>query len=432
MTLQGLKLPLTAYQVHAWACTAEPSEAILTKTYSLGLSLLAAPTKWSKSCREKMEAQVLSHIQTVALQWARLSMTSGASPFSSMLATAWAAQSALWQLDWLPADSKRSMILPRLAESMVQKLLQQDSEQGHSAEIKLLALRVLEQQSKWADMLEILENLPTSVGADSPSTSSDFGVALTSYQIGTEKARIKFELGQFEDAMTAYETVLTASPDDWSCWKGHMDSASKLGKVDSTAKLVEEVLAKVVDDKYPLRGPHLMKVELQARDAKNDRNIDNMTRLAQRIEEYGTVFGPRAACAFSDIVPYIDVLCSDGDATAVVGTLAAFATKLQNDNKCGLEALAIGKKERQTRLRAYTFAVKLSHKLVAECTDHQLECLPSMVELLTEYKGTHSLSTATNDEVVRIMTRSAILSEYHLLTEMNPAAMIVPKRGQTR
>ena len=312
VTLQTLKMPLTAYQLYSWASAANPTrENLLTKTFTLGLSVLASPSKWTYASHVEMSTVVLGHLQAVALQWARLAVSvqqssknnnnSSPSPlnrtndddgiagnFAFMLTTAWAAQTALWQLEWLPKDDKRWLILPRLAESMAMRLVSDhiDKKNGTegadtetvatkpsstntssmAAEIQLLCLRALEIQSKWSDMNELLDvsekkqrELAAITGTrdqrddddDDPeeiitSTMSEFGVAMTQHQILTKRAAVLEEMENYELAQGIYEKLIyTTCPDDWQCWMGFWKCVCRCNSdsaIHMTHQLIENIL----------------------------------------------------------------------------------------------------------------------------------------------------------------------------------------------
>ena len=411
MTLNGLKLPLTAYQLYAWAAASgEANETILRKTFCQGLNVLAAPSRWTKSCQTKIEAHVLTNIQTVALHWAKLyaNQPGGLGTFPPMLATAWAAQAALWQVQWLPKDDKRSLLLPRLAQSMAERLLQQDKVQANAAEIQLLALRALKQDGKGQQILHILEQSESRNVEDnaSPVLVSDFGVALTKQQTLTEKARVLCELEQFDSAREVYEELLATSPDDWSCWKGHLDCCSKLDKVLLTTELVDVVLTKQAGGNYPLRGPHLMKVELAAHTVRCNSNGQTIKALSSSIQNYSQLFSSKAACAFSDVESYFELLLFTTDTDVgkdVVEDLLQFSKTLRSNNGAPPDnENESSNKERQSRLRTYIFATKMNHKILAKQTDLQEEWLPDWTELVKEWKSTLSMSSSNEGEEVSV------------------------------
>ena len=406
--MQSLQLPLTAYQIYAWAATVEPvEENILTKTFCLGLNVLAAPSKWTKESNIKISTHVLAHMQGVALLYARLiaqaqqqSTPAVFSKFPITLATSWAAQSALWQIQWLPDDPKRSMILPRLAESMAQKLMQQNEEGVLPAEIVLLSLRTLEQQSKWTEMLEILET--NEIKDQQPLTStSEFGVALTTYQILREKARVLSQLQEHGKARDVYENLLKSSPDDWSCWKGHLQCCIDSDQVDVTTSFVDQILTDQSGAKYPLRGPHLMKVELAANRLKRQKTEDSLQAMAAAIQSYAEIFAPRASCAFSDLEGYIEQMMETAVANynEITESLLKFARTMRESSKSRKEST--NNKERQAKLRAYIFAVKLNFKLLVTNVALQDYWLPDGKELVTEWQESLALSASNEGEVVR-------------------------------
>eukprot|EP00934_Nitzschia_sp_Nitz4_P008150 Nitzschia sp. Nitz4//scaffold39_size137210//103503//107005//NITZ4_003215-RA/size137210-augustus-gene-0.185-mRNA-1//1//CDS//3329550431//8140//frame0 len=407
VTLQNLKLPLTSYQLFAWAASARRSEEILIKTFCLGLAVLASPSKWSKDSHTAMEANILAHIQSIALTWARLyaQQSSAETPFPMLLATAWASQTALWQLQWLPADDKRSMILPRLAESMAQRLMASNgstNSHSQSAEVRLLVLRTLEQQEKWADMLQVLDELDPALeggltGAPQPmdEAPSDFGVALTGYQVQTEKARVLCMLKKYGEAQKVYEKLLESHPDDWSCWQGHATCCAEQQNGDETLALVDSVLSKVSNQPYPLRGPHLMKVGMAARKVRDDGklNSDLVQSLEQAIETYSDVFGRRAACAFSDLEEYVALL-TEFDSKPTGGPVEKLLRYVDNMEKANIPSEgsdgSIALKERQARLRGYIFSIKMKHKLVGVYGMEQEEAkwFPSWTKMVEEWKET--------------------------------------------
>jgi tetratricopeptide (TPR) repeat protein len=392
--------------MHAWASMGASSEAILTRTFCLGLSALAAPRKWTSESQTKVETHVLAHLQAVALQWARLAISQQpTSTFPTMLATSWASQTALWQLQWLPHNDQRSLILPRLAESMAQRLIKQGDEQSQSAEIRLLSLRTLEHQSKWSEMLEILEQLPTPSSEEQqqpPTMSSEFGVALTTYQILTEKARVLRQLERYDAAQSVYESLLSTSPDDWSCWKGHLECCIADDKIDVLKSLVKKVLTQQADAKYPLRGPQLMIVELAAHMVRSNASDESLRGLATAIQSYSELFASRAASAFSDLQAYLELLLDTKLAASkeVAESLLEFSDSMRKANSSPKEGQDINNKERQSRLRAYILATKINHKLLAVHLDLQDRWLPDWPELVTEWQATLSMSSSNEGEAV--------------------------------
>lgn len=407
VTLQSLKLPLTAYQMYAWAASADGNEEILTKTFCLGLNVLASPSKWDVDSQTKICTHVLAHMQALALQWARLLVSQpSVSTFSQMLATGWASQCSLWQLQWLPTDENRSLILPRLAESMARRLIDQEGERSPSAEIRLLCLRILEYQSKWSEMVDLFEKssvVPEESEAQG-TVMSEFGVSLTSHQIQTEKARVLCKLEEYDRARLVYEDLLDKSPDDWSCWKGHLECCAKINRIHLTESFVKTVMEKQSDSKYPLRGLHLMKVELAAHSFRSEPKDTSLQSLASAIERFGTLFSSRASCAFSDLEVYVELLVTKETQSCknILRSLLDFAENLRTTNSYLKKSNEIeNSKERLSCLRAFIFATKLNHKLLSFLEDLHDRYLIDCAELVVEWEMTLSLSPSS-EEVVSI------------------------------
>ena len=400
VTLNGLKLPLTVYQLFAWAAaTSKVTEMILIKTFCAGLGVLAAPSRWTRECHENVEARVLSHMQTVALQWAKVYATQpgGLTTFSPMLATGWAAQTALWEVQWLRNDDKRTMALPRLAESMTLRLLQQS--QSQSSELQQLALRALRYQHKWEEMLEIVEKTILSSDEVSPSVA-DFGVSMTRTQALKEKCQILFELGRYDIAESVYEELLDNSPDDWDCWKGHLECCRKQDKVSSTKCMVDRVLEKQAGEKYALRGPRLMTVELAADALRSNPSVETIDDLVLAIEDYAEKFAAKAACTFSDLAGYLELLLSFSlsESQSSLEKLLAFLLRMRSDNCSTTGGEITADKVRQARLRVYIFATKLNHKILAAHSSLLDKWLPDWDGLVTEWKASLSMSSVTDGE----------------------------------
>jgi N-terminal acetyltransferase B complex non-catalytic subunit len=425
VTLQSLKLPLTAYQLYAWALSADPAnEAILTKTFSLGLNVLACPSKFGPAQQNNLSTHVLANLQAIALQYARLVVQGGGGRgFAFMLTTAWAAQTALWQLQWLPNDDpQRSAILPRLAESMAKRLLGDDSdndEEPQSAEIQLLALRTLEYQSKWSDMLQVLaksSDYSEDGNADETAASqSEFGIAMTRHQVLKEKARILQQLEQFDAAQTVYEILLQTNPDDWSCWKGHLECGVQANGEEGksrTERLVASTIAKQeeAEMKYPLRAPHLMKVELVAHSIRQtetqETTKESIQALVDAIHAYAELFARRASCAFSDLEGYLELLLLEKTAIAckveIIESLLEFAEKMRLSQTFKFEQ-EDNNKERQSKLRAYIFAARMTHKFLSKHADLQNRWMPNWNELVTEWQTSLTMSSSNEGEEASII-----------------------------
>ena len=503
MSLQAYKLSFTAFQMYASAAASVPNEmALLQKTFTSGLGVLSLPTKWKP--RGTLETYVLSHMQATALQIARLAAavasSSGGDNFPLMLATSWAAQSSLWQLEWLPHDDKRSMILPRLAESMSQRLITQEKETyerqqqlvatdtsggsnsslsatppppfRNSAEIQLLNFRTYKTQSKWEDILQSIEhdlciessttvavtdeggNNNNSSSSDSskegveddtvedefttPSVvtaSSQFGVTLPVRQVRMEQTSMLKKLCRWKDAQLLYENMIYESPDDWSCWKGHLECTILQECMEDTEQLVGTIVELQKDRPFQLRGPHLMNVELCFERVKLNTSRPAFEQLVSSVIGYGNIFARNASCAFSDLEIYLDhlITADEEDVRDAVCTLLDYASSLRqenNDTSLGLgtdggsstesSSSTIDNRERRYRLRAYIFSVKVAHKLLSVPAYQDLlpKYLPDWKELVSEWKSTTTIPISDEVDEVRMdmslfHERMVLLSKIH-------------------
>eukprot|EP00535_Pseudo-nitzschia_heimii_P013376 CAMPEP_0197199968 /NCGR_PEP_ID=MMETSP1423-20130617/34157_1 /TAXON_ID=476441 /ORGANISM="Pseudo-nitzschia heimii, Strain UNC1101" /LENGTH=1130 /DNA_ID=CAMNT_0042653841 /DNA_START=98 /DNA_END=3490 /DNA_ORIENTATION=- len=413
VSLKALNLPLTAFQMYARAADIEPTELLLTKTFTSGLLVLATPSTWNTDAQSRVEVNVLGHMQTVALQLARVAVSANDNS-TLMLATAWACQSALWQLEWLPDDERRSLILPRLAESMARKLHQQEKDRNQqSKEISLLCLRILKRQSKWDEILPILEvatkndidGSDTAVSSscsgetDSKSSpASEFGVAMTSQQIKLEKASVLKNINRFEDAQIIYEDLLKCYPDDFMCWKAHLE-CSIAEKKNSGSERTQGLADKAIKDqegaRSQLRGPHLMVVEIAAQQLQKDNTEENLEGLGSAIQRYAEIFAHRANCTMTDLHQYLNLLLSNEQSSVrnITISLLKFTESLRKTNSSyGIANENCERRERLSKLRAYTFALKLTHKLVYLNQDLADEYLPNWIDVVKEWKETFSLN----------------------------------------
>lgn len=401
VSLQGLKLPLTCFQMYASAATVSPTEVILRKTFCSGLNVLAAPPKWNSVCQERLEAYVLSHIQSIALQYARYLAPSGKPGFE--LPTAWAAQVALWQLQWLPEDEKRQKLLPRLAESMVNRLVEAERTNGKiSTETILLGFRILEMNSKWEEMLLLLEDAPFGdvPGSETNSNKHESTNAL----VVKGKARLLKKLNRGDECRSVYETLLKDHPDDWACWKGHLESSICDDNLDATQALVDRVLKEHQGGQFQLRGPHLTLIEIALQKVRCNATKTTIRACGASIQTYAENFASRTACAFSDLEKSVDFILSIDDEGEVVFSLLSFAEALRKANHSavltGSELAGLSTKERCSMLRSYTFAVKMTQKLLSVRMDLSDRFLPDWKEVVAEWTASLSLTPSSGGEEV--------------------------------
>ena len=354
MTLRShLRLPWTAYQLYCWASASSMSSSnntfdaqqatlvLLGKAFLAGCFVLVHPKyqssvsslsrSSSSSLLSPIAQSTLANMQVLALQMARLQQQLyGMAP-----ATAWAAQTALWQVPPHPAkqlndytnpsdgaDAKttqRLLMLPRLAESLALKCIQEryggsdsrtaanheetdpkDEEEEDSLMVTenfLLYLRTLDQQGKWEEKLSALEErleAGSCLSSGNSNPRSKTRVYPPRSTLLDLKAEVLQTLGRYEEARDLIASeLLQEYPDNWSYWKRYLQcSLEEEGGIpgkdntndtalqeclNRTARLVEQVQSHASNNvgegcssdanppsTYPLRGPDLMKVELAA------------------------------------------------------------------------------------------------------------------------------------------------------------------------
>ena len=147
-----------------------------------------------------------------------------------------------------------------------------------------------------------------------------------------------------------------------------------------------------------------MKAELAAHFVRANPSVESLQRLASSIESYGTLFASRASCAFSDLEIYIELLLNHEMESSkdVVSKILQFADNMRKDNASPEGGAVSNNKERQSRLRAYIFAVKLNQMLLAAHIDLQDQYLVDSTELVSEWEKTLSLSSSNEGEEVNI------------------------------
>jgi hypothetical protein len=390
--MQSLKLFLTSYQLYCWAAAKIEADLFLRKAFVYGLGVVVAPQYSSIS------KDILANMQVLALQLARVNQFSG----TTRHATSWAAQTALWQLKVIratsgknnaedPKENQRLALLPRLAENFASKCVGEPID-GELAsvrrEIHFLYLRTLEYQSKWQDMLNLLQG-------DAFKASEETGVSFAPKQQVLEKqAECMQKLEMFQDSRRVFEELLKDYPDNFTYWKGHLASSlSERGQEESGFKTTEDLVAQALEeakeDKYPRRAPHLMRVELAARRIRyrTEKNEDlaagMVDALLMAMMGYGNTFSPDVSCAFTDLESYLGSaldLCSNHQTLLLLKWLKDL--RVSPDSEVAAE--------RRSQQRSYIFSVKMTHKILSKHVGLQSEWLPDWKELVRTWKKTHS------------------------------------------
>jgi tetratricopeptide (TPR) repeat protein len=308
-----------------------------------------------------------------------------------------------------------------LAESMVNRLIEGEKANGRfSAETLLLGLRVLEQQSKWQEMLSLLEDAPIEEDNEQ-GTAHQANPGLTKAQLLREKAILLRRLNRYEEAKELYEKLLKDQPDDWSSWKGHMESSIFTDSVEATEALVDKVLKEQEELPYQLRGPHLMRVEFAEGKLRSGSTEEAIRSFGGAIRSYIEIFASRAACTFSDLEKYVNTILRMDDETAneIVLSLLELAQTMRCDSKSDTsrddDATASDKK-RQSKLRTYIFAIKLTHKLLAVRKDLIPRFLPDWKEIIAEWRVSLTILPSSGGEEVSppiADVATIILSHHH-------------------
>jgi hypothetical protein len=259
-------------------------------------------------------------------------------------------------------------------------------------------------------MLHLLEEIPAQgTQNDEPTMCmpSEFGVQLTRHQIEIEKAKLLRKLCRSESTRMVYEKLLKSSPDDWSCWKGHLESSIFENKIELTENLAKHIIQEQEGSRIQLRGPHLMSVEIGMEQVRRNASDEAVRELGSSIQKYAEIFAHRAACAFGDLEHYVNMLLrTNEEATKdVIVSLLEFAETLRQKSATSSQAESssgdgISNKERHSKLLAYIFAVKLTHKVISSRREFADRFLPDWVELVSEWRATLSLSSSNEGEEV--------------------------------
>ncbi|KAL7557703.1 hypothetical protein ACA910_018499 [Epithemia clementina (nom. ined.)] len=362
MTLTSLRLQLTAYQMYMWCIATNSNDLeLVCKTYLLGLSVWIAPQYQSIS------AKILEQLQVTALQMARLQQEQhGVSP-----ATAWAAQTALWQIDPVmnrtTIDERKATTLPRLAESLASKSIQITTD-DHVLETEnfMLYLRSLDVQSKWEEKLAAIQERLDSKEHKNPREDALRGI----------KASCLITLGRREEACVEMARLLNRHPDNWEYWKMYMSSTDI--SVESL-KFIEELIEKTKNEPYPLRGPHLAKVQRESIRLQNS-DESEMLDLIREITTYGNMLAQRASCTFNDLSSYLRYILDKGNVDDALSILdwvkSVFLSIPDNEDP----------KVRRNQIRGYIFGVQVSYLVVVSHPMLEEEWLPSWKDIVKVWK----------------------------------------------
>lgn len=339
ITLQGIQKFEMVYQLYAWAGHYHPHIRLysLSKQYAAGLQLLV---------RSTTNDSILASMQALTLQMARLAPSY----------TGWAARTALWQwqLSSTPTDPSdlRYQMLPRLAESLVKKMLLQMNDECTNEDC-LLAVEIYIAQKKWNDLLEILPTL----------------VKLTSVQNLEIQATCWSELAQWEKAQHAYQLLLEKQPGQWSYWKSLLHCCFQHGGLEHARAVSSQYISKLQFER-PTRSISLVSCEYALMELTEERT--SCASLKTAIQEYAETFSSQASCVFSDLELHFDKLIEVAT-PAQMNELSMWAGAIRQ------KSVQSAGGEDRCKLRSLIFALQVLQKLSA--------VMPSWTEIAQEWKS---------------------------------------------
>mmetsp|Transcript_3144 Transcript_3144/g.7896 ORF Transcript_3144/g.7896 Transcript_3144/m.7896 type:complete len:1109 (+) Transcript_3144:106-3432(+) len=417
MTLISQRLQLTSFQMYTWAIRNHQNTTnieLVQQTYLAGLTVYIVPHYQS------ITTQLLSSLQVTALQLARLQQEQlGHSP-----ATAWAAQTGLWQLQHhhhhdnnnnssptdVVVDDKKLALLPRLAESLASKAA---GEMGHdhvaATENFLLYMRALDAQGKWKKKLQVLreriqhlDDYPNpradvlrefvaeclaQLAKDDDDNQKENGGTTTEIITTTTRAECRKETAQ----------LLHLHSDNWEFWKLFLANDDSPGMKESES-MINEILEKVQEEQYPLRGPHLARIEREkllclkkklTSTATDKSTTTTVSSLVAQMAAYGKEFAQRASCATGDLSGYIQFVLQEGsveDAERLLESIQqqGFLTAPSSQDP----------KERRKELRGYIFGIQMSYHIIVQHTSLSDKWMPPWKDIITAWKDFQAFDIA--------------------------------------
>mmetsp|Transcript_30847 Transcript_30847/g.47039 ORF Transcript_30847/g.47039 Transcript_30847/m.47039 type:complete len:916 (-) Transcript_30847:61-2808(-) len=270
ITMIGINMSEMVYKLYAWVGEYHATIRLFSqpKQFVAGLQILVQSDR---------NDAILESMQALALQMSRI----------SPLYTAWAARTALWQ--WQFADKKvddvRLQMLPRLAESLAEKVV----EASGTIEDCQLWVQILRSQSKWEGILDILPKL----------------AKMPPVQILEISIECHTNLEQWGRAQNACVDLLRKqSGGQWSTWKSLIACSLEKGGFEETEcvskKLLDELQSSLQQDRtLSLVFCELALVGIQHRSKKT---ID----LQMAIQDYANAFSSKMSCVFEDLESYLN------------------------------------------------------------------------------------------------------------------------------
>jgi len=445
-----LKLPLTVYQLYCWAAaaaaatTTSPSaqqqhaqqlqRIFLEQAYLSGLAVLVSPRYQRRETDTTILSSVLANMQAMALSLSRLA---SAGPEVRTRAIGWAAQAALWQLKYSlttttmvgsgnDANAKqqqmRLQMLPRLAESLAKKCVDQyDVSPASNSLVRtesfLLYLRTLDVQENWEAKLAAIDarlEMACISASDDSAKELVYPPKTTLFEM---KADVLQQLGRYTEMRTLLEEqLLMTYPDNWDFWKRHVhvctrggeEMNSGLAETELFASKVLERIERSDDDakqKYPLRGPLLIRVEIAAERLRNRLPVEGDSspalELLASIIDYCDRLSSRASCIFSDVRPYMELelhhleTLNDEETKKLQTTLVEWLRAKVDAKPSSSDAT-----ERRRELRSFIFAIQMAFLVVKQRLELRDELLPKWSSLLSVWKSFQEFDRAADQSQV--------------------------------
>jgi len=337
---------------------------------------------------------------------------------------------------------QKTALLPKLAESISSRMVQQEpsSDKVVSESDRDVYLETLLVQDKKNEALEVLKNIQCTsmiAGSDNGSEGSNVLPQINdedtiNNHVGSmmpytqrkkleRMAKLSLELGMHERAEGFYRELLDVFPDQWRYWLGLIDSCVKIedGKINKEGwvkcqSYANEIIVKVEgSQKYALRGPYLVLLELASMKVSDTSGYsystgtkeELVTVLREEICKYGNKFGSIASCCFEDVRPYLNVVIqasgnvSDPDCYLELENtmhILTWAKDLWKNNSQAAKEDLNGEvsadefRERRKKIRSYIFAVHVIYYIASNVESKTLYLLqmfvPDVSHMITEWK----------------------------------------------
>jgi len=353
---------------------------------------------------------LLSTLQIVALQSARLH-----TPY-----TKWAAVIALWQLDFMTKltttttnnnnntddnamiikEKQRLEMLPRLASSLAKTRVES------AQDFLLLHAALQHEHDEVKQSQTMLEWLQEEATINTSTTSVASGMIIIPLGIMQRlelQASCYIKLQDWKNVIRIHYDLLKMAPDQWSYWKALIDAAYQQHGMEGVSTVVQDALAAT---DVVVRSHSLIHCQVAHMAIVNDPTSNTTTAdidaLVAAIQTYTSTWATKASCTFSDIEPYITLVCSKATRDQLTelynwaSSVHVQTKELHND---------------RSKLRAYICSIQVLYKLV-QCTNTK-SWLPdwrSIVTLWLKFSSAKSIQKENQpaDELVLLAVQGLL------------------------